>query len=91
MAATDGGIGEEGEEMVHESFTSTGDTDINNTFHTEEHIGEGDKSLGRRQPFWDEVFYLCLVPETHESALSHQVEESTVCVLTVGFITLHQA
>lgn len=37
--ATDRGIQGEGEEMVHESFTSSGDTDINNTFHTEEHIG----------------------------------------------------
>lgn len=37
--ATDGEIQGEGEEMVHESFTSTGDTDINNTFHTKKHIG----------------------------------------------------
>ena len=37
--ATDREIQGEEEEMVHESFTSTGDTDINNTFHTEKHIG----------------------------------------------------
>lgn len=77
--------------MVHESFTSTGDTDINNTFHTEKHIGGDAKVWGGGSPIWDEVFNLCLALETDESALSPQTEESTVCVSTVFFITLHQA
>ena len=77
--------------MVHESFTSTSDTDINNTFHTEKHIGGDAKVWEEGSPVWDEVFYLCLALETDESALSPQIEEFIVCVSTVGFITLPQA
>lgn len=77
--------------MVHESFTSTSDTDINHTFHTESHIGGNAKVWGGGSSVWDEVFYLCLALETDESALSPQIEESTLCVSTVSFITLHQA
>lgn len=33
---------QEGDEMIHESFTSTSNTDINSASHTEKHIeGEG--------------------------------------------------
>lgn len=49
------------------------------------------KVWGGGSPVWDEVFYLCLALETDESALSLQIEESTLCVSTVNFITLHQA
>lgn len=72
--------------MVHESFTSTSDTDINNTFHTRATLEGNAKVWGGGSPVWDEVFYLCLALETDESALSLQIEESTV-----NFITLHQA
>lgn len=77
--------------MVHESFTSTSDTDINNTFHTRNTLEGKTKVWGGGSPIWDEVFYLCLALETDESALSPQIEECIVCVSTLGFITLHQA
>lgn len=44
------GIQGGGEEMVHESFTGTSNTDINNTFYTKSHIGGACQGLGRRQP-----------------------------------------